>query len=441
VITHAGRLEPVAALIEAARTDSNDLAARLKEHFPALEAEAERAALFALILGESMPAGLGMGGCAVWRDTAIFAVASERPPRLLIGNDKPLPMTQVRGTPYWIALRAIETGGLHTYRYLVDGESGPLQDVAGYSALSNELPGIKVGTLSGRRSVASEIYPGATTEYWIYASDGIDEVRGAPVMIWLDGYALLDPSDLDGLRVKIVSDNLVALNLIPPLVHLLVSPSDSGDEVNFQDLPDELTGKFHRSMRTVQYALVSAKYGRHLLEEVLPHAGQEVKLRTDGYSRGSGGGSGAAMGAFALAWTTPHEFSRVLMNVPGVPLGPTYSDLVRKEEKRNIRVWLSLGSNDIDHPDGTRDTALFRGGGSPLNGIMLANALKGAGYDFRFRFGEGTHGGGQAALDLPESLAWLWRDYDPDRTEQAFVQDPAEAGRPVFRVAISNREA
>ena len=70
---------------------------------------------------------------------------------------------------------------------------------------------------------------------------------------------------------------------------------------------------------------------------------------------------------------------------------------------------------------------------------MLANALKLNGYDFRFRFDGGHHTSAQATIDLPESLAWLWRDYDPDRTEQVFEQDADEKAKPPFRVSIVNR--
>jgi hypothetical protein len=63
------------------------------------------------------------------------------------------------------------------------------------------------------------------------------------------------------------------------------------------------------------------------------------------------------------------------------------------------------------------------------------------GYDFHFRFGEAHHNYGQGSLDLPESLAWLWRNYDPEHTEQAYEQDPAELAEPLYRVRIANRDA
>ena len=109
--------------------------------------------------------------------------------------------------------------------------------------------------------------------------------------------------------------------------------------------------------------------------------------------------------------------------------GSTLSNLIRHEPKRNMRVRLSDGSNDLEiGPNG--DPRLYLAGSWPLNNIMLANAVKSSGYDFHFRFGEGYHGGGQAGLDLPESLAWLWRDYDADRTEQTYEQDPANVNNP-----------
>ena len=47
----------------------------------------------------------------------------------------------------------------------------------------------------------------------------------------------------------------------------------------------------------------------------------------------------------------------------------------------------------------------------------------------------------QAALDLPESLAWLWRDYDPAKTEQTYEQDPDEKDKPLYRIRIADRDA
>jgi enterochelin esterase family protein len=92
---------------------------------------------------------------------------------------------------------------------------------------------------------------------------------------------------------------------------------------------------------------------------------------------------------------------------------------------------MSDGADDLENNHGSW----------PMQNIQMANSLKFREYDFHFRFGTAAHGGAQAALDLPESLAWLWRDYDPKKTAQEFTMDPAEKEKPYFRVNITNRDA
>ena len=69
----------------------------------------------------------------------------------------------------------------------------------------------------------------------------------------------------------------------------------------------------------------------------------------------------------------------------------------------------------------------------------MANALKPTSYDFHFSFGKGTHNGAQGAAEFPAAMIWLWRDYDPAKTEQQFLPDPAEKSKPYYRVAIVSR--
>jgi len=92
---------------------------------------------------------------------------------------------------------------------------------------------------------------------------------------------------------------------------------------------------------------------------------------------------------------------------------------------------LSDGSDDLENTHGSW----------PLQNIQMANSLKLREYDFHFRFGATAHNSAQAALDLPESLTWLWRGYHPAQTSQEFQMDPAEREKPLFRVAIANRDA
>jgi enterochelin esterase family protein len=81
--------------------------------------------------------------------------------------------------------------------------------------------------------------------------------------------------------------------------------------------------------------------------------------------------------------------------------GHNYPALIRKTEKKPIRINLQDGRNDLDNVHGHW----------PLANQQMAAALKFMNYDQQFVFGEGNHSGKQGGAILPESLRWLWRDY------------------------------
>ena len=397
--------------------------------------------------GETYPDGLGYGKVAVWDTSVLFVVASSRAPHLCIDGGRPLTMQSVPHSRYWFRLEHVQPGRLHSYRFGLGGEWTAWADFASYSPDSYEMESARRGSLSDKRTVHSRSYPGASTDYWVYANNGIDERRGAPLMVWHDGNSQATTSDLfAGTRMQIVTDNLAHLGLMPPMVHLLVAPSAAGEEVDRYPTRERPT-----RMRSLQYDAVSARFGHYLIDEVIPHAEKCVKIRADSYSRGAAGISSGGISSFNLAWFHPERFSRVHSVVgsftglqwavdENLTGGFMFPHMVRRDPARNIRVWLSGGTNDHEiGVHGNRD--LFLAGSWPLNNIAMANALKLRGYDFHFRFGDCHHGSAQEALDLPESLAWLWRDYDPERTRQTFEQEPSERAKPVYRVAVSNRDS
>ena len=284
------------------------------------------------------------------------------------------------------------------------------------------------GQLSEKKTLTSTIYPGMSANYWVYTNPGVDPTRATPVMVWQDGETIVGNQDLVRLRLQIVSDNLVAKKLIPPMVHVLIQPGTGGTE--------------GQAMRSIQYDTVSERYGKYVLEGILPDVEKTYKIRPDAYSRAVAGASSGAICAFNVAWYHSEKFSRVLSHIgsftalqwrPEQHLDGGYivPVKVRREPQKNLRVWMSDGSEDQEHVSGSW----------PLNNIQLANSLKMKGYDFHFRFGTSLHAIAQGALDLPESLAWLWRDYDPAKTEQKYEMEESEKAKPLFRVGITNREA
>lgn len=383
------------------------------------------------LISAGLPGLRGRDGAAVWGQEFLFAVESATPATVSIDKQPPLAMTGLAGSNYWYRLMTLRLGVTHTFTYF-DAAGKPLgtYDVAGYNPDSYPLPGAARGKLSERRTHASKIYPGMSAHYWVYVNPGAEAMAGgAPLMIWQDGETIVGNADLLRLRLQIVSDNLVHKKLIPPMIHVLISPGNGGEAEGTR-------------MRSIQYDTVSNRYGRYLLEEILPEAAKTYRFRADAYSRAMAGASSGAICALNAAWYFPGEFSRVLSHIgsytgiqwhpeKGQDGGYIVAHRVRREARKNLRVWLSDGSDDIEN----------QAGSWPLNNIQLANALKMKGYDFHFRFGEGSHAIAQGALDLPESLTWLWRDYNPAQSAQTYEMEEAERVRPLFRVRIANRDA
>ncbi len=365
-------------------------------------------------------------GVIVWGQDYLFVANSPSPVSVSLDDEPEMPLAQVPGSNTWMLLKKMRTGVTHAYQYYSAGK--PLDargDAVGYNPDSYPEPDVPKGKLSDKQTIVSKIYDGMTADYWVYASAGVDPAVPAALMVWQDGQGLI--GEYSQQRLLTVTDNLVKQKLIPPMVHVMIQPGRSSD------------GK---AMRSIEYDTVSDRYARFLMEEVLPEVEKTYKLRQDGYSRAIAGSSSGGICAFNAAWLMPEKFARVHSTVgsftsiqwhPEEKLegGNVYPFKVRKEPKRNIRVWMSDGSDDLENTHGSW----------PMQNIQMANSLKLRDYDFHFRFGTAAHGGAQGALDLPESLSWLWRDYDPSKTSQEFTVDPAEKEKPFYRVTISNRDA
>ena len=377
------------------------------------------------------------GGTAVWGQDYLFVSnlapdATSAPVHasmaaVSIDGQPPVPMVKINGSGLWMRLVKMRVGVTHAYQFYADGKPvGNRSDVPGYNPDSYPQPGVPKGKLSEKQTIVSKIYEGMKADFWYYASPGVDPNVPAPLMVWQDGQGLVG-GDLSRLRLFTVTENLVAQKLIPPMVHVLIAPGLAPD------------GK---PMRSIEYDTISDRYDRFLLEEVLPEVEKLYKLRQDGYSRGIAGESSGGVCSLNAAWFMPDKFSRVHSTIGSFTSiqwhpedkqdgGNLYPFMVRKQPKRNIRIWMSDGSDDLENNHGSW----------PLQNIELANSLKMRAYDFHFRFGMATHDSAQAAIDLPESLSWLWRDYDSAKTSQDFVMDPAEKDKPYYRVTISNRDA
>ena len=354
----------------------------------------------------------------------LWAVESEKAPTLYV-DDQPAPgkMRRVNSSQVWFQLGTLQTGASHRFHYLVDGARfGGRNDVPAFGADSYEKPGVPQGKLSDKLTHTSRIYDGMTSDYWIYVPAQYDASHAACLMVWQDGRGFTERNGAS--RLQNVTDNLIHQKKIPVMIHVLIDPGLIGE----------------RRMRSIQYDTVTDRYAHFLRDEILPEVYQKYNLRRDPYSRGIAGQSSGGICAFNVAWQQPDQFSRVLSRIGSYTSiqwkpneldgGQSYPNKVRKEPKRNLRVWLDDGSEDLENDHGSW----------PLQNIQMANSLKFKGYDFHFSFGSGTHSTAHGNAELPAALAWLWRDYDPSKTEQTYEQDPAERAKSLFRVKIYNRD-
>jgi enterochelin esterase-like enzyme len=386
-----------------------------------------------------------------------FFFATEHPtqPSLVIDDREPVPMQQAPGMDknLWYATAHIsELGQLHAFHYKVPGgDFGGRLDLPAYTPLNYTQPGVPQGKLSEKITHTSKIYDGMKSNYWIYVPAQYDPKTPAALMVFQDGEGYANRTGDHG--ILNVIDNLVAQKKIPVMICVFINPGSVTDAPNTPtwNYVKAHSERFHRTlddaMRSTLYDTVSDRYPRYLRDEILADVGAKYNLRKDAYSRAITGLSSGGICSFNAAWQMTGEsaqFSRVITWIgsftniqweeqPASPEGgQDYPDKVLRGPKRNIRVWLQDGSNDMENPNW---------GSWPLANIRMANALKTREYDFHFSFGKGTHNAGHGAAEFPKEMIWLWRDYAPSKTEENYVMDPAEKSQPFFRVTITNRDA
>jgi len=382
-----------------------------------------------------------------------FAIEAPSKPVLVIDGAPGPELHRLPETAVWYSVAEVpRQGAIHSFYYLREGKRfGGATDLPVFGPLAYLKPGVPSGTLSPPLLHTSKIYDGMQTTYWTYVPAQYDSKVPAALMVIQDGQGYINR---DGNNPFLnVLDNLMAEKKIPVIICVFVSPGKIGNAPGSptRTAVQAYAEKWHRqledAMRSTLYDTVNDRYPRFLRDELLPEVEAKYNIRKDAYSRSIMGLSSGAICSFNAAWQMPEQFSRVISWIgsyvslqwredPAIPDGgQDYPDKVLRESKRNIRVWLQDGSRDMQNGPAQRNY----GSWSAAN-LRMANALKLADYDFHLSFGEGTHSGAQGAVELPEELVWLWRDYDPDKKEQLYEQEPAERAKPAFRFTLVDRD-
>ncbi len=240
----------------------------------------------------------------------------------------------------------------------------------------------------------SQVFEGTQRYYSVYVPAQYDGSKPAAVMVFQDGHAYLEPRG--HFRAATVLDNLIHQGEIPLMIGIFIDPGHRGE------LPKKRGWVPTPSNRSFEYDTLSDQYARFLLEEILPTVGQQYRLTDDPEQRAIVGMSSGGICAWTVAWERPDHFRKVMSHIGSfvnIRGGHHYPSLIRKSDRKPIRVFLQDGSRDLDNEHGNW----------PLANQQMAKALAFKGYDYQFVYGDGEHNGKHGGAIFPDSLRWLWR--------------------------------
>ena len=244
----------------------------------------------------------------------------------------------------------------------------------------------------------SDIYENTNRDYYVYVPAQYDGSTEAALMVFQDGHAYVN---LEGdYKVPTVFDNLIAQGKMPVTIGLFINPGHNKDAPEPENL-------WEVTNRRAEYDEVSGVYGDFLLQEMIPELKKKYSISDDPKMRAVSGVSSGGICAFSVAWFHPEQFQKVMSHIGSftdIRGGHNYPSMIRKNEPKDIKVFLQDGSNDLNNEYGNWWLA----------NLQMESALKFSNYDYKFVPGTGGHNGNHSGAILPESLEWLWSDVVPD---------------------------
>jgi enterochelin esterase family protein len=244
---------------------------------------------------------------------------------------------------------------------------------------------------------SSSIFDGTLRKVAVYVPKQYDGKTPACVMVFQDGVrSYLSPNG--SYAATVAMDNLIRKKEIPVMVGIFIDPGS-------YDMKGGKGGQPDVRNRSFEYDTMSDQYARFLEKEILPAVTEKYKLnlRSDAAGRGICGASSGGICAFTVAWERPDLFSKVLSHIgsfTNIRGGDRYPGIIRAAKKKDIRVFLQDGSNDLDN----------KFGNWYLANLQMEKALQFKKYDHKTEWGDGAHTGKHGGAILPASMRWLWRD-------------------------------
>ena len=240
----------------------------------------------------------------------------------------------------------------------------------------------------------SKVFEGTKRQYYVYVPAQYKEGTPAAVMVFQDGHTYR--GEKGDFRVPVVFDNLISKGEMPVTIAIMINPGHKGDS--------KPKSPWKNNNRSFEYDTLSDQYAKMLIEEIIPEVGKKYTLTQDPKMRAVCGISSGGICAFTAAWQRPDYFHKVLSHIgsfTNIRGGHVYPALIRKDKKRDIRVYLQDGEKDLDNPHGNWW----------LSNLQMEKALAFSKYDYTFVPTKGGHSGKDGGLIFPDALRWLWRDW------------------------------
>jgi len=282
--------------------------------------------------------------------------------------------------------------------------------------------GVPQGRLEGPFEFHSSIIEGTVRRYWIFVPAQYDPAVPANLLVFQDGQRATNPEG--SLRVQNVLTNLIAKGDIPPTIGIFITPGNRSESY-----PDDL-GMRNPNNRAQEYDAVNDRYGRFLIEEMLPEVAKKYNFTADPERRIIGGTSSGAICAFTVAWNFPDEFRNVISYIGSytsigfrppsedngnqwIPGGQDYPALIRRTFPiKPIKIFYQDGSNVLDNMWGD----WFLANQQMVGAMNFANRMAerrdpdGPRYRLRKVWTDGQHSDQHGGSMLPDVVRWLWSD-------------------------------
>ncbi|MEO6787898.1 MAG: alpha/beta hydrolase-fold protein, partial [Chthoniobacteraceae bacterium] len=266
-------------------------------------------------------------------------------------------------------------------------------------------PDVPHGTVTQMPQWESKIFPNTVRDWWVYVPAQYKPDGSAAVMVFQDGSGYKNTTG--DWRIPTVFDNLIAKGDMPPTVAIFINPGTAPMKPGEppRKRPDGRPAS--ASNRSFEYDSLGDRFAKFLLEEILPEVEKKWPLSHDPEMRAICGSSSGGICAFTVAWEHPEAFRKVLSTIgsfTNIRGGNAYPSLIRKTERKPIRVFQQDSSGDLDNQFGNW----------PIANQQMHAALKYMGYDAKFDFVEGFgHNSKRGGTVMPDALRWLWRKEKP----------------------------